>query len=96
MDAVRNPALERAIKAAGGISALARALNLKSHAVVQQWRLNRVPAEHCPAIELTTGVICEELRPDIPWGVLRKGADPANGDAPDAPQTPAGAEQGAA
>lgn len=89
MDAPRNPALERAIKAAGGISALARALNLKSHAVVQQWRLNRVPAEHCPALEAATGVRCEELRPDVPWGILRSSA--ANGHAPDAAQV---AEQG--
>ncbi len=33
----------------------------------------RVPAEHCPAIERATGgaVRCEDLRPDIEWGVLR-------------------------
>lgn len=32
-----------------------------------------VPAEHCPAIERATGgaVRCEDLRPDIDWGVLR-------------------------
>lgn len=35
----------------------------------------RVPAEHCPAIERETGVRCEVIRPDIPWGVLR--AQPA-------------------
>lgn len=31
----------------------------------------KVPAEHCPAIERATGVRCEELRPDVPWEVLR-------------------------
>ncbi|MBS0339821.1 MAG: helix-turn-helix domain-containing protein [Proteobacteria bacterium] len=36
----------------------------------------RVPAEHCPAIERETGVRCEVIRPDIPWGVLR--AQPAS------------------
>lgn len=44
----------------------------------------RVPAEHCPAIERATReraaaegdpsliVTCEELRPDVAWGVLRE------------------------
>lgn len=64
-------ALNRAIVAAGGISAMARALGLSSHGVVHQWRLNRVPAEHCPDIEALTGIRCEELRPDINWAVLR-------------------------
>ncbi|WP_419187238.1 YdaS family helix-turn-helix protein [Caldimonas tepidiphila] len=36
----------------------------------------RVPAEYCPGIEHFTRkrgepVTCEQLRPDIPWGVLR-------------------------
>lgn len=71
MEQELNPGLERAIDAAGGITALARALGLKSHTVVQQWRLNRIPAEHCPSIEGITGVRCEDLRPDVNWGVLR-------------------------
>ena len=38
-----------------------------------------VPAEHCPAIERATAasgsvVRCEELRPDVAWGVLRESA----------------------
>lgn len=74
MDSQNISALDRAIVAAGGITALARGVGVKSHAVVQQWRLNRVPAEHCPAIEGFTGVRCEELRPDVPWGVLRLAA----------------------
>jgi DNA-binding transcriptional regulator YdaS (Cro superfamily) len=82
----RQP-LERAIDAAGGITKLAAALGLSSHAVINQWRLNRVPAEHCPAIERFTRakaaevgdatliVRCEELRPDVAWGVLREQPD---------------------
>ena len=71
------PAIERAIESAGGITKLAAALGLKSHAVVHQWRLNRVPAEHCPSIErVTNGAVrCEDLRPDVAWGVLRDTAD---------------------
>lgn len=64
-------ALNRAIEKAGGISALAKSLDLSGHAVIHQWRLNRVPAEQCPRIESLTGVPCEELRPDIAWSVLR-------------------------
>jgi DNA-binding transcriptional regulator YdaS (Cro superfamily) len=37
----------------------------------------RFPAEHCPAIERATRdagqpVLCEELRPDVNWSVLRE------------------------
>jgi DNA-binding transcriptional regulator YdaS (Cro superfamily) len=83
MEPTRNQALERAIDAAGGLTALARLLGLKSHAVIHQWRLNRVPAEHCPSVEGATGVRCEELRPDVNWGVLRASV----GAAPAAPDT---------
>lgn len=71
METSINTGLDRAIQAAGGITALARGLGVKSHAVIQHWRRHRVPAEHCPAIEGFTGVRCEELRPDIAWAVLR-------------------------
>lgn len=64
--------LDRAIEIAGGITKLARELALASHSVVDQWRRNRVPAEHCPRIEEVTGIRCEELRPDVRWGVLRQ------------------------
>jgi len=74
MDTPETAPLERAIAAAGGITKLASALGLKSHAVIHQWRLNRVPAERCPDIEkLTAGAVrCEELRPDVAWEVLRE------------------------
>jgi DNA-binding transcriptional regulator YdaS (Cro superfamily) len=81
MDESKNPGLERAIALGGGITALTRALGLKSHAVVHSWRLNRVPAEHCPLIEAATGVRCEELRPDVRWDVLRGSATSAANDA---------------
>lgn len=74
MDSIKTTAksaLNSAITAAGGISAFAKSLNLSSHAVAQQWRLNQVPANHCPDIEALTGVRCEELRPDVNWAVLR-------------------------
>lgn len=64
--------LDGAIRAAGGITKMAKDLGLNSHAVIQQWRLNRVPAEHCPDIEKLTGVKCEKLRPDVNWAVLRQ------------------------
>lgn len=69
----KNPpkALADAITAAGGITKLAKKLGLKSHAVVNHWKTNGVPAEHCPAVEELTGVICERLRPDIKWSVIR-------------------------
>ncbi|MFZ6773061.1 transcriptional regulator [Undibacterium sp. SXout7W] len=46
-----------------------------SQSALWQWSLSgrKVPAEHCPTIERLTerAVTCEELRPDIDWGVLR-------------------------
>lgn len=67
----KKQALEDAISAAGGITQLARALNLGSHSVVGQWRINGVPAKHAPDIEALTGVMCERLCPEVNWKVLR-------------------------
>jgi DNA-binding transcriptional regulator YdaS (Cro superfamily) len=55
-----------------GVRKAIKALGISTQSITQ-WRTNRVPAEHCPAIEqVTNGMVrCEELRPDIPWGVLR-------------------------
>ena len=65
-------ALQQAIKKAGGVTALSRALGLPSIGRIQQWRIRgNVPADYCPQIELETGIRCEELRPDVPWWVLR-------------------------
>ena len=64
-------ALEEAIAVAGGITHLARALNLTSHNVIGQWRANGVPAKHAPDVEALTGVTCERLCPAVNWAVLR-------------------------
>jgi DNA-binding transcriptional regulator YdaS (Cro superfamily) len=71
--------LERAARLLGSQVALANALGV-TKAAVGQWKDpgRRVPAEHCPVIEqLTAGAVrCEELRPDVQWGVLREPVTP--------------------
>lgn len=80
-------ALQRAAHALGGQAALASALGFADRRNVWPWfQGRRVPAEHCPAIERATReaakgrgdpsmvVSCEELRPDVAWGVLREQA----------------------
>lgn len=58
----------------GSQAALATALGV-TRAAVTQWKDDgrRTPAEHCPLIErLTNGIVtCEQLRPDMAWGVIR-------------------------
>lgn len=66
--------INRAIKAAGGMAAFVEAVGAPSAKAVTAWKLTRVPAEYCPRIEKVTGIRCEELRPDIDWGVLRQNA----------------------
>ena len=65
--------LQRAIALLGGPVKAASVLCLRSYQVLQQWRVNRVPADYCPAIEKATGgdVRCEALRPDVDWAYLR-------------------------
>jgi DNA-binding transcriptional regulator YdaS (Cro superfamily) len=70
-------ALLRAVTLLNGQAALATAIGVKQQHI-WNW-LNRpggVPAEHCPAIERATKgeVRCEQLRPDVPWDVLREQA----------------------
>jgi DNA-binding transcriptional regulator YdaS (Cro superfamily) len=66
-------AIRRAVDAAGGQSALARALSVGEVVVKQghvfDWinRESGAPFEHCPAIEAATGVRCEELRAEVEW-----------------------------
>jgi DNA-binding transcriptional regulator YdaS (Cro superfamily) len=72
--------LSEYVKAERGRSAaLASALGIAPE-LVSQWAndARRVPAERCPSIEAATGsaVRCEDLRPDIAWGVLREQATP--------------------
>lgn len=74
-------ALVRAVKIAGSQSALASGLSAArvgepiTAARVWNWvnRDKKAPAEFCPDIESLTGVLCEELAPDVNWAVLRKG-----------------------
>lgn len=58
-------ALDRAIAAAGGPTALAVALRIRQ-SVVSNWRMRgRIPAPRCIEVEQLTGVSRHELRPDV-------------------------------
>lgn len=68
-------AIQKACDIAGGQSALARMLGVKPPSVNEWVKGHRpIPAERCPTIEKATGgaVRCEDLRPDVDWGYLRK------------------------
>jgi len=72
-------AAAKAIAVLGGPVQAARLLNVKDHRyqTVQSWIRNQVPAEYCPLIEKVTAskgepIRCEQLRPDVAWGVLRE------------------------
>ena len=79
------PPIERAIAVVGSATALAHRLGV-TPAAVGQWKSGerRVPAERCPEIERETGraVRCEDLRPDVAWGVLRHDQSDVSGRAP--------------
>lgn len=66
--------IDRAAAIVGSQAKLAGCLGV-TRAAVNQWKAGdrQVPADHCPAIERATGgvVRCEDLRPDVDWGVLR-------------------------
>ncbi|MCT5924347.1 helix-turn-helix domain-containing protein [Pseudomonas aeruginosa] len=55
----------KAVKAAGGQSALARILNVTPQAVQKMCAFGRVPAKRVLEIEKATGVSRHELRPDL-------------------------------
>jgi hypothetical protein len=61
IDTLRSP-ITAALQAAGGVMALARALDIK-HPSIYRW--TRIPAEHVLKVEEVTGIPCYELRPDI-------------------------------
>jgi DNA-binding transcriptional regulator YdaS (Cro superfamily) len=74
MDAKLIGALDQAVVACGGQSALAARIGVRQ-SLVSMWKhRGRVPAEYCPAIERATdgAVRCEQLRPDVEWHVLRE------------------------
>ena len=67
-------AVQTAIDCYGSQVAMAAALGVKQPTISEWLRgCRRVPAERCLQIEGGTGgkVRCEDLRPDIQWGVLR-------------------------
>jgi len=59
---VRDPGLNRAIDAAGGVVQLARKMGIAQPSI-SNW--NRVPAERVIAVEAATGVSRQQLRPDL-------------------------------
>src|SRR4029078_5247566 len=58
---MRDPGLDHAVRAAGGVSELARQIGI-SQPSVSNW--NRVPAERVLIVEAATGVDRTVLRPD--------------------------------
>lgn len=76
-------ALQRAADVLGGQAALAAVVGYPDRRHVWPYFSTdrRFPAEHCPAVERATRekgqpVLCEELRPDVAWSVLRAPAGP--------------------
>jgi TorA maturation chaperone TorD len=59
---VRDQGLDYAIRAAGGVSELARRIGI-SQPSISNW--NRIPAERVTAVEAATGVARTVLRPDL-------------------------------
>ena len=59
---MRDPGLSAAIRAAGGVSELARQLSIAQPSV-SNW--TRIPAERVVAVEAATGVDRAVLRPDL-------------------------------
>jgi DNA-binding transcriptional regulator YdaS (Cro superfamily) len=75
-------AIERAIKCFGSQAAMASALGVTQPTISEWLRGERkVPTKRCPVIERETRargvvILCEELRPDVAWSVLRAPAEP--------------------
>src|SRR5205085_7201506 len=59
---MRDPGLEEAVRAIGGVSELARQIGI-SQPSVSNW--NRVPAERVLIVEAATGIDRKVLRPDL-------------------------------
>jgi DNA-binding transcriptional regulator YdaS (Cro superfamily) len=86
--ATPKEALHKAAEVLGGQAALAVVLGYADRRNVNPWFTTEreFPAEHCPTVERATReraaeqrdpslvVTCEELRPDVAWGVLREPA----------------------
>ena len=59
-------AIERAIDAAGGVNALARAIGIKQPSVSRWRKVGVVGVDHVPDVAALTGIPAHELRPDKP------------------------------
>ena len=77
---------ERAISAAGGVNALARALG-RSHPTIVGWKRRGIPPERLLEVAAVTGMSPADLRPDLAeifqsggGSHALPGADPANHD----------------
>jgi DNA-binding transcriptional regulator YdaS (Cro superfamily) len=69
--------LDEVVEVMGSQAAIARELGV-TRGAVGQWKLpgGRIPAEYCPRLEAATArlgrrVLCERMRPDIAWSVVR-------------------------
>jgi TorA maturation chaperone TorD len=62
---MRDPGLDEAIRAAGGVGALARKIGI-SQPSLSNW--NRIPAERVLSVESATGIDRTALRPDLYGG----------------------------
>jgi len=69
---MRDMGLDEAIRAAGGVGALARKIGI-SQPSVSNW--SRIPAERVIAVEAATGIDRSVLRPDLYAGRHLNGAD---------------------
>jgi TorA maturation chaperone TorD len=69
---MRDPGLDQAIRAAGGVGALARKIGI-SQPSISNW--SRVPAERVLSVENVTGVDRAVLRPDLYGARDTNGAD---------------------
>jgi DNA-binding transcriptional regulator YdaS (Cro superfamily) len=65
MSMEREPGLEVAIRLAGSMRALARALGLSHQAIVLWRNTGKIPANHIIEIERITGLPRKYLRPDL-------------------------------
>ena len=59
-------AIERAIDAAGGVNALARAIGVKQPSVSRWRKVGVVGVDHVPDVSALNGIPAYELRPDKP------------------------------
>ncbi len=59
---MRDPGLQKALEASGGVRALARTLGV-SQPAISMWK--RVPADRVAEVESITGISRAELRPDL-------------------------------